>query len=165
MPSISRRLHVHTLFVAVGLTLAAAPHLRAQDTSRTAERSTLAGVYTQEQAGRGRNLFLGSCKSCHAPESQTGANFARLWMGKPLLELFRYVSQNMPENDPGSLAPEVNADIIAYLLQLNAMPAGKAELMADTTALRAMRVESKDTPKPGAAPAPSPTRRFREPRS
>lgn len=165
MPSISRRPQVHTLLVAVGLTLAAAPRTRAQDSTRTAERSTLAGVYTEEQAGRGRNLFLGSCKSCHAPESQTGANFARLWMGKPLLELFKYVSQNMPENDPGSLAPEVNADIIAYLLQLNAMPAGKAELMADTTALRETRVESKDTPKSGAAPAPSPARRFKEPRS
>ena len=161
MPGISRRPLFHTLFFTVGLTLAAVPHARGQDSTRTAERSTLAGVYTQEQAGRGKNLFLGSCKSCHAPESQTGANFARLWMGKPLLELFKYVSQNMPENDPGSLAPEVNADIIAYLLQLNAMPAGKAELMADTTALREMRVESKDTPKPGAAPSPP---RLRGPR-
>lgn len=155
-----RRSPVQALLVVACLTLAAAPHARAQDSTR-AERSTLAGIYTEEQAGRGKNRFLGSCKSCHAPESQTGSNFARLWIGKPLLELFKYVSQSMPENDPGSLAPDVNADIVAYLLQLNAMPAGKTELMADTTALRDTRVESKDTPKPGAAPASSPPRPHR----
>src|SRR5262249_60531905 len=124
-------------------------HARAQESTRTAERSTLGGVYTQEQAGRGKNSFLGSCKSCHAPESQTGANFARLWIGKPLLELFKYVSQNMPENDPGSLAPEVNADIIAYLLQLNAMPAGKGGLMRETTGARAESVQTTETPRRG----------------
>src|SRR5262245_23244767 len=150
--------------IAAGLLMLAAPIVVAQEAPKPADRTTQSGVYTADQATRGRNLFLGSCKSCHAPESQTGANFARLWMGKPLLELFKYVSQNMPENDPGSLAPEVNADIIAYLLQLNAMPPGKVELIADTTALRGTRVESKDTPKSGAAPAPSPARRFREPR-
>ena len=157
MPSISRRSYVQTLLVAAGITLAAASLARAQDSTRTTERSTLAGVYTEVQAGRGRNLFLGSCKSCHAPESQTGTNFARLWMGKPLLELFKYVNQNMPENDPGSLGPDVSADIVAYLLQLNAMPAGKTELLADTTALRDTRVEA-SAPKSDSAPVRSPAR-------
>ena len=157
MPSISRHSHVQTLLVAVGITLTATSHARAQDSTRTTERSTLSGIYTAEQAGRGKNFFLGSCKSCHAPESQTGANFARLWMGKPLLELFKYVNKSMPENDPGSLAPEVNADIIAYLLQLNAMPAGKRELVADTAALRDTRVES-SAPKSDPTPARSPAR-------
>jgi len=169
VPSISRHSHVQTLLVAAGITLAAAPHTHAQDSTRTTGRSTLSGVYTVEQAGRGKNLFLGSCKSCHAPESQTGANFSRLWMGKPLLELFKYVNQSMPENDPGSLAPEANADIIAYLLQLNAMPAGKTELMPDTTALRDTRVESsapKSDPTPPRSPAPAAlSRAAREPRS
>lgn len=112
------------------------------------ERSTQAGVYTEEQAARGKNYFLGSCKSCHAPESQTGTNFSKLWVGKPLLELFKYVSVVMPENDPGSLSPETNADIVAYMLQLNAMPAGKTELMADTSSMRDTRVEMKEAPKP-----------------
>ncbi|HEY9225006.1 MAG TPA: hypothetical protein VIP11_00065, partial [Gemmatimonadaceae bacterium] len=44
----------------------------------------------------------------------------------------------------GSLAPETNADIIAYLLQLNEMPAGSAELVADSTALRGIKVEIKE---------------------
>ncbi len=120
----------------------------AQDTTTMtpAPRSTLSGVFTTEQASRGRNQFLGQCKSCHAPESQTGANFARLWGGKPLLDFFKFVSEKMPENDPGTLAPETNIDIIAYVLQLNAMPTGSTELAADTTALRETRIELKDQP-------------------
>ncbi|HEY9226295.1 MAG TPA: hypothetical protein VIP11_06600, partial [Gemmatimonadaceae bacterium] len=81
----------------------AAPIVAAQDAPKPAERSTQAGVYTADQATRGRNLFLGSCKSCHAPESQAGANFARLWGGKELLMLYKYISEKMPDNDPGSL--------------------------------------------------------------
>jgi mono/diheme cytochrome c family protein len=131
--------------IALCFTVLASRAAFAQEPTRPADRSTLAGVYTEEQATRGKNSFLGACKSCHAPESQTGANFSRLWVGKPLLDLFKYVSDNMPENDPGTLPPEMNADIVAYLLQLNAIPAGKVELVADTTALRATRVELKES--------------------
>ena len=133
--------------VALCFTLLVSRPAFAQDQTRPAERSTLAGVYTEEQATRGKNSFLGSCKSCHAPESQTGTNFTRLWLGKPLLELFNYVSEAMPENDPGTLPPDMNADIVAYLLQLNAMPPGQTELVADTSVMRATRVEMKE---PGA---------------
>lgn len=137
--------------LAAGCMLVAlrAADLAAQDTLRpppAAERSTLAGVFTEEQASRGRYAFLGQCKSCHAPESQVGDNFNRLWSGKPLLELFRFISDKMPENDPGTLEPEMNADIVAYLLQLNAMPAGKVELPADSTVLRAIKVETTTAP-------------------
>jgi len=140
--------------MAACLLLSGAHVALGQDTTRAAEHSTLSGVYTAEQATRGRNVFLGSCKSCHAPESHVGANFTRLWVGKPLLDLFKYVSETMPENDPGSLAPESNADVVAYLLQLNAMPAGKSELTAERAVLREIRVEAKEQPKPGVDKPP-----------
>ena len=140
--------------MAVCLLLSGAHVALGQDTTRTVEHSTLSGVYTAEQATRGRNVFLGSCKSCHAPESHVGANFTRLWVGKPLLDLFKYVSEAMPENDPGSLAPETNADVVAYLLQLNAMPAGKTELLPEQALLREIRVEAKEQPKPAADKPP-----------
>jgi S-disulfanyl-L-cysteine oxidoreductase SoxD len=149
---------VKSLLMVVGTALIAASPVNAQESSpppAPAERSTLSGVYTTEQAARGRDAFLGSCKSCHAPESQTGDNFSRLWMGKSLLDLFKYVSELMPENNPGSLAPEVNADVVAYLLQLNAQPPGKSELTGDHTALKAIKVEpAKPAEKPPTAAAP-----------
>ena len=141
--------------IAVCLLLSGAHLAIGQDTTRAvAEHSTLSGVYTAEQATRGRNVFLGSCKSCHAPESHVGSNFTRLWVGKPLLELFKYVSEAMPENDPGSLAPETNADVVAYLLQLNAMPVGKTELTTERAMLREIRVEAKEALKPGVDKSP-----------
>jgi mono/diheme cytochrome c family protein len=143
--------------LALGL-LAASPltALAQQDSMPQTPRSTLGGVFTTEQATRGRYVFLGSCKSCHAPESHVGANFARLWVGKPLLTLYNYVSQGMPENDPGSLGPDANADVVAYLLQLNGMPTGSVDLKPDSTVLKLIMVESKP-----ATPPPLQLRRLR----
>jgi hypothetical protein len=49
----------------------------------------------------------------------------------------------MPKNDPGSLAPEDVADVMAYLLKMNAMPVGPNELPADVDSLKKYRIEAK----------------------
>jgi hypothetical protein len=49
----------------------------------------------------------------------------------------------MPKNDPGSLAPEDAADVVAYLLQMNAIPAGKRELPPVADSLTPYRIEMK----------------------
>lgn len=103
--------------------------------------STWAGVYTVEQAARGKDVYAGNCRSCHTPASHTGVMFATWWRGKRLSDLFTFVSTQMPKNDPGSLAPEDAADVVAYLLQINAMPPGKVELYPDADSLRRFRIE------------------------
>ncbi|HXD50123.1 MAG TPA: cytochrome c [Gemmatimonadaceae bacterium] len=110
--------------------------------------STLDGVYTDEQASRGKDVYAGSCRSCHSPMSHTGATFNKWWRGKPLSDLFTFVSTRMPKNDPGSMAPEDVADVIAYLLKMNAMPVGPAELPPDADSLKKFRIEAK--PKAGS---------------
>jgi S-disulfanyl-L-cysteine oxidoreductase SoxD len=105
--------------------------------------STLDGVFTADQAARGRDVYLGSCKSCHAPASHTGAMFKRFWVGKPLSNLFMFVSERVPKNDPGSLAPDDVADVVSYLLQWNAMPPGTRELPADLDSLKKLRIDLK----------------------
>ena len=105
--------------------------------------STLSGVYTAEQASRGREVYYGSCKSCHSPESHTGATFAKWWRGKQLSDLFVFVSTRMPKNDPGTLDPGDVADVIAFLLKMNAMPVGKDELYPDADSLKKFRIETK----------------------
>lgn len=107
--------------------------------------STRAGVYSDAQAIRGRDVYLGNCKSCHSPESHTGAIFKSSWEGRPLAELFAFISERMPKNEPGSLSPQENADVVAYLLQLNRMPPGAADIPADSTAMRSIRIESPPT--------------------
>ena len=88
-------------------------------------------------------MYFGNCRSCHSAATHTGATFAQWWQGKQLSDLFLYVATKMPKNDPGSLAPEDAADVVAYLLQLNAMPTGKAELLPDPDALAKYRIEVK----------------------
>ena len=48
----------------------------------------------------------------------------------------------MPKNDPGILTPREYADLSAYLLMLNGMPAGSAELPADAAALEKIRIDT-----------------------
>lgn len=105
--------------------------------------STLSGVYTNEQASRGKDVYSGNCKSCHTPSSHTGATFAKWWRGKQLSELFTFVSTRMPKNNPGSLADEDVADVMAYLLKMNAMPVGPGELLPDVDSLKKFRIELK----------------------
>lgn len=121
----------------------------ATSVSAQAPRSTLAGVYSAQQATRGRDVYAGMCRSCHTAESHTGVTFHKTWDGRPLSELFGYISTKMPKNEPGSLAPEEYADLLAYLLKMNQMPVGPVELPADTTVLRAIRIEAR----PAAAPS------------
>jgi mono/diheme cytochrome c family protein len=107
----------------------------------TASASTLSGVYTKAQATRGRYVYIGSCVNCHSAATHTGATFAEWWKGKPLADLYSYVLERMPKNDPGSLAPEDAADVVAYLLQMNQMPVGKAEMYPDADSLRKFRID------------------------
>jgi mono/diheme cytochrome c family protein len=105
-------------------------------------RTTQTGVYSAEQAARGEDVYAGMCKSCHTAASHTGVAFQKSWDGHSLLDLFGYISTKMPKNEPGSLAPEEYADVLAYLLKLNQMPVGKTELPPDTTALGRIRIET-----------------------
>ena len=104
-------------------------------------KSTKDGVYTREQAARGQQVFITLCKSCHTAESHTTPAFVSKWEGKPLSELLQYIRDEMPKNEPGSLAAEEYADVLSYILRLNRMPAGADELPADTKQMKSVRVE------------------------
>jgi hypothetical protein len=47
----------------------------------------------------------------------------------------------MPKNDPASLTPGEYAQVVAYLLKINDVPAGESELPADSDALKKIRIE------------------------
>ena len=115
-------------------------------TSPPATRSTMAGVYSVPQATRGEELYAGFCRQCHTAESHTGAVFRKWWSGRRLAELFSYVSTRMPKNEPGSLDPQHYADLVAYLLKMNAMPTGAQELAPDLTSLQQIRIVTPPAP-------------------
>ena len=113
----------------------------AQSSVPQSVRSTASGVYTDEQATRGRDTYQMQCKSCHTPASHTGPTFASWWDRKPLSDLYQFVTTRMPTNEPGSLQPDEYADLIAYLLKLNDLPSGSEPLPADSVALKKIRID------------------------
>ena len=92
------------------------------------------GVYTVEQAARGQKLYAAICIRCHG-EDLLGANarplagdaFIRDWGGLTL-DHFYERAKTMPPGDGARLADGEYLDVITYVLQVNAVPAGDAEL-------------------------------------
>jgi len=103
--------------------------------------TTLAGVYTDAQVVRGEETYFASCVSCHPRGTYSGALFKANWAGRPLSDLYDWVLNRMPKNDPGTLTPKQAVDVIAYILKENAMPAGKTPMPPDGEALRAIRIQ------------------------
>ncbi len=130
-------------FLPLGLSLLFAADAGAQTHSTNPERTTLSGIYTAKQASRGKNIYAGMCRSCHTPSSHTGKTFETWWNGHVVSDLFGYISTRMPKNDPGGLQAQDYADLVAYLLTMNAMPAGKMELPPDSAELAAIMIVPK----------------------
>ncbi len=99
------------------------------------------GLYTGEQAARGKTVFAQSCSSCHGTDMMgrdqapalVGGIFAQHWIGQNVKELIERVSATMPLTMPGSLEPNAYLDVIAYLLQSNELPPSKDALKIDTS--------------------------------
>ena len=116
-------------------------------------RTTKAGVYTTDQATKGREVFNSNCLGCHTTASHQGTAFQLKWFGRPLYDLYDYVSQAMPKAAPGSLTEDEYVWVTAYILRLNGMPAGRTELNAEPAWLKAVRVDSSTARAVGAPPA------------
>jgi quinoprotein glucose dehydrogenase len=107
-------------------------------------RSVWSGVYTTDQAERGRVAFEASCAACHRPDlsgrgtaipALRGESFTGERHGTSVGELFELVRSTMPPGRPSSLGAEAYADVIAYLLSANAFPPGQTELPPHEEAL------------------------------
>lgn len=111
-------------------------------TGQSPATGTSKGVYTEAQAAEGADLYKAACAMCHGDNlmgtfevpTLTG-RFISNWSNGSVGALFAYVSDAMPQMAPGSLSPEDNAKIVAYLLKANGLPAGKEALPSDRAAL------------------------------
>ncbi len=77
----------------------------------------------------------GMCAGCHPAVTHVGPAFTKSWAGKKLSDLFGFLRERMPKNDPGSLSEQDYVDVMPYMLRLNGMPAGVEELPVDSVAL------------------------------
>ena len=135
---------VGLLLLAVSLLALGTETARAQGSASGGEqtKSTLSGVYTDAQAARGKDIYVGTCRECHVPASHTGVVFRNSWGGKRLSDLLAYMTEKMPKNSPGSLTGDEYAAVTAYILMLNGFPSGDVELPYDSVAARRIRIET-----------------------
>ena len=113
------------------------------------------GIFTADQAMRGRGVYTGACGLCHgrrlngAPDDPdmrstpplARARFLREWDGRSLATLFEYTRLTMPEDNPTSLTDAEYVDVIAYMLSVSRMPAGDDELSPDSRNLARIVIE------------------------
>ena len=106
------------------------------------EKTVWSGIFTTEQATRGKDKAATACGACHgaalnggdlAP-TLSGADFIGHWYDAKLSELVTKVTTTMPADAPGSLKADEYADIVAYMLQANGFPAGQEMLVVEPVA-------------------------------
>ena len=105
------------------------------------------GVFSENQAIRGKINYEQECAVCHASDlsggadehgyapSLNGGTFEYRWEKLSVGDLLATISATMPEDSPGSLNTETYTDIISYILHSNNFPPGTRELEPDESAL------------------------------
>ena len=109
------------------------------------------GVYTKEQAARGKARYFSSCAVCHGALLQgdsdspelAGTSFMKRWGDQSVGTLFAFAMSQMPVGRPGSLGAQGYADVIAHILATNGFPDGQRELPANGQALERIIIEAK----------------------
>ena len=104
--------------------------------------------YTRQQSEQGRTAYMANCVACHGPHLSDGPlgkplkgpEFMHKYGGHSVRELYDVLRTTMPSGKPGSLDSGTYAALVAYLLQENAIVAGREPLPSDPRVLASMRV-------------------------
>ncbi len=111
------------------------------DGTKQAVISVFDGVFTTQQSARGESQYLETCERCHLESLAgdddedvpplVGEEFLSEWAEWTVGDLFEFLTTEMPpkRKDRRKLSAENHADILAYVLEQNGFPAGKAELL------------------------------------
>jgi len=115
------------------------------------QRKVWDGVYTPDQARRGKAEFDQTCSRCHnlaligseRGPAIKGPAFLSHWDKGSVADLFIKIRDTMPEGGPGTLSDETKIDILSYILQQNDFPAGAGELKKDVSSLEDIALSKK----------------------
>jgi mono/diheme cytochrome c family protein len=104
-------------------------------------RTVWDGIYVEEQASRGEDVFLKNCSYCHGTDlgggddpngpALKGNGFLSRWRGKSVANLFHKIAETMPANNPGILTADSCSEVISYILKANGIPSGSSPLPND----------------------------------
>ena len=133
MPAMFTFRRSRSVLLAIGV--AAASLGVAVTAQAPASRSVREGVYTAAQAARVGALYQEKCSNCHAARM-----WGQDWPEKSVFDVYDTIKNFMPEDAPGSLSERQTRDVVAYILKVNKLPAGKTELPAADAELRQIRL-------------------------
>jgi cytochrome c len=133
--------------------------------SAQSARSIKSGVYTIDQARRGRDHYRKRCVLCHLDNGQgrgadveiagqsleregdaeapavAGDPFLTKWSGKSAGSLYDLMRKTMPVGAAGTLSAQEYADVLAYMLELSKLPAGQQDLPSARDQLDLITIE------------------------
>ena len=139
-------------FIAIGANLT---RTRAQEPP-----SVWNGVFTVQQAERGKATYTKYCSRCHGEDLAgrrdyplSGERFIDHWEAHTVDHLFRLIRDSMPPDGINTVDAKDKRDIVAYLLQQNGFPAGNTELSLDDDVLATYEIARKNGPGPVKAGA------------
>jgi mono/diheme cytochrome c family protein len=105
------------------------------------------GVYTDEQAARGRELYASTCATCHKEDlsgergpNLAGDGFFNRFEADHLFRIYNSILTRMPADNRGTLRPDQAADLVAFLMNFNKVPSGAQPLAASADTLATIRV-------------------------
>ncbi|MBT5483505.1 MAG: PQQ-binding-like beta-propeller repeat protein, partial [Gammaproteobacteria bacterium] len=119
-----------------------------------AQTSTREGVYTEAQAIAGGALYLRSCVECHGitlaggegGPGLVGGEFWNQWQDQSLAAFYQITASTMPVNNPNGFSAEQYADLVAFMLQQNGLPAGEQNLPSSAGDLVAITMQPSLSP-------------------
>ncbi len=109
------------------------------------------GVYTKEQAERGKDIYLAECVLCHGATllgaedgpAVTGEGFRMAWDGRTADQLVERIRTTMPSDGPGFLSRAQSTDLTAFIFSDNGFPAGETEMKPSLAALKKIVIKAK----------------------
>ena len=148
----------HTIAVAALFAVVSATPVLGQE--EDGPRTTLDGVFTEQQVERGEKVFTDTCLECHDSIEFVESGYMASWSGTPVFELYDYLATMMPDDNPGSLRPRQYTAVLSYIFSLNGLPAGDAPLDDDPETLQNILIE---VPEEGDDTPPRPMPRHLNP--
>jgi S-disulfanyl-L-cysteine oxidoreductase SoxD len=142
----------HALSVAALATIAGLAIAATSLTAQQTQKNVRDGVFTADQALRGKSGYDGVCARCHGVPltgsqgngpTLKGAAFLAHWDKDTLGSLYTKIRDTMPAGSPGTLTDEVKLQILAYVLQQNGFPSGAAELPGGVDALEEIGIQQR----------------------
>jgi len=108
------------------------------------------GIFTAEQADRGKETFNAACLRCHGQDlagvtgpALKGDRFFASWGGEPVDRLFLKIRDTMPPNFGTVLDDKAKLEVVTYLLQANGYPTGATELVVGSEDLASAQILKK----------------------